>query len=58
MTCVHRRVLDTPNGPTVLGPCRKCGDVQTYRTALYADEEGPGNPWQRAAQARLKEKVT
>jgi hypothetical protein len=44
-----------PNGPTVRGPCRRCGDVRTYRTALYADDEdGEGNPWVRANRARLK----
>lgn len=56
MTCKHRRVLATPNGPTVRGPCRLCGEVREYRTALYADEEGEGNPWVRANKARLAAK--
>lgn len=33
VTCVHHRVLETPNGPEVKGVCIKCGDVRTYLSA-------------------------
>ena len=26
--CVHHRILESPNGPTTVGVCKLCGDVQ------------------------------
>lgn len=37
--CVHRRLLESPNGPTVRAVCRLCGDVAILPSAAPDDAE-------------------
>jgi hypothetical protein len=35
--CRHRWVIETPNGPTVAGACKRCGEVRTFPAAGERD---------------------
>lgn len=51
VSCNHRWLLGTPNGPKVLGRCRACGTQRDFPTT--AEDLWYGEPW---SSARTRER--
>ena len=50
-SCQHWWIIATPNGPTLHGICRKCGEQREFPAA------GPTGPWQIEEGRRAKDAV-